>query len=148
MIVLGSDHAGYPLKLKVMGYLEERGLAYKDAGTLKDEQGDYPLFALKAANAVSSGEADKGILFCGTGIGISIAANKIKGIRCALCGDLFSARMSREHNDCNMLALGARVIDEYLALEIVDTWLRTEFAGGRHQKRVEQIKRIENGEDL
>jgi len=143
MIVLGCDKAGYLLKHRIMRYLKEKNIPYKDIGCEKDEEIDYPVIAYKAAEIVASGEAEKGMLFCGTGIGISIAANKVKGIRCALCGDTYSAAMSVEHNDCNMLALGGRVIGEELAVSIVDAWLGAKFAGGRHLRRVELVMRIE-----
>jgi ribose 5-phosphate isomerase B len=148
MIVLGSDHLGYALKRRVAEYLKERGLSCKDVGLSEGERGDYPVLAWKAASAVSSGEADKGILFCGTGVGVSLAANKVKNIRCVVCSEPYSARMSREHNDCNMLALGARVVGEELALAIVEAWLDASFEGGRHQKRVELIQRIEDAGGL
>jgi ribose 5-phosphate isomerase B len=145
MIVIGSDHAGYQLKSRVAEYLKERGIEFSDIGVHDGERGDYPVYAWKAAHAIMSGEAKKGILFCGTGVGISIAANKYKGIRCVVCSEPYSARMSIEHNNCNMLALGARVIGEELAVTIVDTWLNSVFEGERHQTRVEQIQNIEDG---
>ena len=145
MIVLASDHLGYPLKNRVIEYLKERGIPYEDVGLAEGERGDYPVPAWKAARAVASGEADKGIIFCGTGLGISLAANKVKGIRCVVCSEPYTARMSREHNDCNMLALGARVVGGELAVMIVDTWLNTGFEGGRHQTRLEMIAKIEDG---
>ena len=148
MIALGSDHAGLPLKKEIMELLDSMNIAYKDFGTYTAESCDYAKFAQQAANAVISGECEKGILCCGTGIGISLAANKVKGIRCVVCSDCFSAKMSREHNNCNMLALGARVVGGELARMIVKIWLETEFAGGRHQRRVDQIMAIEAGETL
>ena len=148
MIALGSDHAGLPLKKEIIALLEEMHLEYKDYGTYTTDSCDYALFAQRAASAVSSGECERGILCCGTGIGISLAANKVKGIRCVVCSDCFSAKMSREHNDANMLALGARVVGGELARMIVKIWLETEFAGGRHQRRVDQIMAIEAGETL
>ena len=148
MIALGSDHAGLPLKKEIMELLDSMGVAYKDFGTYTEGSCDYAMYAQLAANAVMSGECEKGILCCGTGIGISLAANKVKGIRCVVCSDCFSAKMSREHNDCNMLALGARVVGGELARMIVQIWLETEFAGGRHQRRRDQIMAIEAGEDL
>ena len=144
MIVLGSDHVGFPLKRKVMEYLEKRGLPFYDVGQFDGEAGDYPVFALKAAREVASGKAERGIIFCGTGIGISIAANKVKGIRCAVCSEPYSARLSRMHNDGNMLALGARVVGDELALMIVGEWLDAEFEGERHLRRVNQIREIED----
>ena len=148
MIALGSDHAGLPLKKEIMELLDSMGVAYKDFGTYTSDSCDYAQFGQHAANAVIAGECDKGILCCGTGIGISLAANKVKGIRCVVCSDCFSAKMSREHNDANMLALGARVVGGELARMIVKIWLETEFAGGRHQRRVDQIMAIEAGETL
>lgn len=148
VIALGSDHAGLPLKKEIMGLLDSMNIAYKDFGTYTPDSCDYAKFGQLAANAVVSGECDRGILCCGTGIGISLAANKVRGIRCVVCSDCFSAKMSREHNDANMLALGARVVGSELALMIVRIWLETEFAGGRHQRRVDQIMAIEAGETL
>ena len=148
MIALASDHAGLPLKKEIMTMLDEMGLAYKDYGTYTTDSCDYAHFAQAAAKAVASGECERGILCCGTGIGISLAANKTKGIRCVVCSDCFSAKMSREHNDANMLSLGARVVGGELARMIVKIWLETEFAGGRHQRRRDQIMAIEAGEDL
>ena len=141
MIALGSDHAGYPLKKEIIKHLEERGLEYKDYGCYDESSCDYPVYSKAAANAVASGECEKGILICGTGIGISIVANKIKGIRAALCTDCFTAEATRLHNDANMLALGARVVGGGLALKIVDTFLDTEFSNDeRHSKRINQIE--------
>lgn len=144
MIALGCDHGGYGLMQEVKKYLDEHNLEYKDYGTFSEESCDYPVYGEKAARAVASGECDRGILICGTGIGISISANKIKGIRCALCGDCFSAEMTRRHNDANMLAMGARVTGPGLALKITETFLQTGFDGGRHQRRVELITDLEN----
>ena len=146
MIALGCDHGGFPLMQEIKAHLDELGLAYKDFGTFSEDSCDYPIFAEKAARAVSAGECDRGILVCGTGIGISIAANKVKGIRAALCSDCFSAEMTRRHNDANMLALGGRVLGAGLALKIVDTFLTTGFDGGRHQRRIDLISGIENGD--
>ncbi len=146
MIAVASDHAGLPLKREISALLEERGLEYKDFGTFTPESCDYPDFGELAARAVASGECDRGLLFCGTGIGISLAANKVHGIRCAVCSEPFTARMSRLHNDANMLALGARVLGVDLAKLIVNTWLDTEFEGGRHQRRVDKIMAIESTE--
>lgn len=144
MIALGCDHGGFALMQEIKAHLEELGLEYKDFGTYSAESCDYPVFGEAAARAVASGECDRGILVCGTGIGISMAANKIKGIRAALCSDCFSAEMTRRHNDANMLALGARVLGGGLALKIVDTFLTTGFDGGRHQRRIDLISDIEN----
>ena len=141
MIALGSDHGGYGLKQEIIGYLEEKGIEYKDYGCYDESPCDYPVFGKKAAQAVVSGECEKGILICGTGIGISIASNKIKGVRAALCHDVFSAKATREHNDANMLAMGARVVGPGLALMIVDTFLNTEFSNAeRHQKRIDMLE--------
>lgn len=141
MIAIGSDHGGYELKLEVIKYLEEMKIEYKDYGCDNLEACDYPIYAKKVAKAVLSKECEKGILICGTGIGISIAANKINGIRAALCHDCFSAEATRLHNDANILAMGARVIGAGLALKIVDIFLNTEFSGDeRHQKRIELIE--------
>jgi len=143
MIALGCDHGGYALMQAVKKHLEEIGLEYKDFGTYSEDSCDYPDYAEPAAKAVASGECSRGILICGTGIGISIAANKIHGIRAALCSDCFSAEATRRHNDANMLAMGARVLGEGLALKIVDTFLNTPFDGGRHQRRIEKISALE-----
>ena len=141
MIALGSDHGGYGLKQEIIRYLEEKGIEYKDYGCYDERPCDYPVYGKKAAQAVASGECEKGILICGTGIGISIAANKVKGIRAALCHDVFSAKATREHNDAKMLAMGARVVGPGLALMIVDTFLNTEFSHAeRHQNRIDQLE--------
>lgn len=141
MIAIGSDHGGYDLKMKVLRHLEEKGVEYKDFGCADKSSCDYPVFGRAAAQAVASGECEKGIVICTTGIGISITANKIKGVRCALCGDTFSAKMTRLHNDANMLAMGAGIVGENLAMEIVDTFLGTEFSGEeRHSKRIALIE--------
>ncbi|MGI6114564.1 ribose 5-phosphate isomerase B [Luoshenia tenuis] len=143
MIALGSDHAGFPLKEVVRKYLEEQQIPFKDYGCFNTDSVDYPDQALKVAQAIVAGEADRGILICGTGIGISISANKVPGIRAALCGDVYSAKYTRLHNDANILAMGDRVLGEGLALEIVKTFLETKFEGGRHQRRVDKIAQIE-----
>jgi len=148
MIALGSDHAGLPLKKEIIALLEEMNLEYKDYGTYTTDSCDYAVFAQRAASAVSSGECERGILCCGTGIGISIAANKVEGIRCACCSDCYSAKMTRLHNDANMLAMGARVVGVDLGRMIAETFLTTGFEGGRHQRRVDQIMAIEAGEIL
>ena len=141
-IGIGSDHGGYELKEIIKNHFTSSDIEFVDYGTDSTESVDYPDFGKKTAEAVVSGEVDRAIVICGTGIGISIAANKVKGIRCALCGDTFSARMSREHNDANVLALGARVLGVGLALEIVNTYLTSKFEGGRHQLRVEKLNDI------
>ncbi len=143
MIAIGSDHGGYQLKQEVMAYLKEQGIEYKDYGTYSEDSCDYPIYGQAVAEAVAGGECEKGIVICGTGIGISIAANKVKGIRAALCGDCYSAEYTRRHNDANVLAMGARVLGSGLALKIVETFLNTEFEGGRHARRVELIGKIE-----
>ena len=146
MIAIGSDHGGFALKQEVMKHLDELGLAYKDYGTYTEDSCDYPVYGEAVARAVAGSEADRGIVICGTGIGISIAANKVRGIRAALCGDCFSAEFTRRHNDANILAMGARVTGPGLALKIVDTFLNTEFEGGRHARRVALIAEIEEKE--
>ena len=141
MIAIGSDHGGYALKQEVMEHLAKRGIEFKDFGCYSEESCDYPVYGKAVAKAVASGECERGILICGTGIGISISANKVRGIRCALCGDCFSARATREHNDANILAMGARVVGEGLALMIVDTFLDTPFSNdARHVRRIAQIE--------
>ncbi len=141
MIAIGSDHGGFELKKEIMAHLDARGLEYKDFGTYSDASCDYPVYGKAVANAVASGECERGIIICGTGIGISITANKVHGIRAALCGDCFSAEATRQHNDANVLALGARVIGPGLALKIVDTFLDTPFSNSeRHIRRIEMIE--------
>jgi len=141
MIAIGSDHGGYALKQEIIGYLKEKGLEYKDFGAYTEASCDYPVYAKKVAEAILAGECEKGILICGTGIGISITANKYKGIRAALCHDCFSAKATREHNDANIVAMGARVVGAGLAIKIVDTFLNTEFSGDeRHINRIRQIE--------
>lgn len=141
MIAIGCDHGGYELKKEIEAYLDSRGLEYRDYGCDSTDSVDYPIYARKVAHAIVDGECEKGILICGTGIGISIAANKVKGIRAAVCGDCFSAEATRLHNDANIVALGARVTGPGLAVRIVDTFLHTEFSGvDRHIRRVEMIE--------
>lgn len=145
MIAIACDHAALQLKNQVVAHLKEKGYEVTDFGISREGAVDYPDYALPVAEAVVSGRADKGILICGTGIGMSIAANKVKGIRCALCSDTFSARATREHNDANVLAFGERVVGPGLALDIVDTFLATPFSGAsRHVNRVAKITAIEN----
>ena len=145
MIALASDHGAFDLKEAIKAHLDARGLAYKDFGCYDKSSCDYPDFAGPAAKTVASGECEKGIVVCTTGIGVSITANKVKGVRCALLGDLMSARLTREHNDTNMMAIGAGVTGEKLALEIVDTWLDTPFSGeARHQRRIDKMMALEN----
>lgn len=141
MIAIGSDHGGFELKKKLMEHLSERGLEYKDFGTYSSASCDYPVYAKAVANAVASGECDRGIIICGTGIGVSITANKVRGIRAALCGDCFSAEATRQHNDANVLCMGARVVGEGLALKIADTFLDTPFSNDeRHIRRLSMIE--------
>ena len=143
-IAIGCDHGALALKNKVVEHLTKRGFEVKDFGTDTYDSCDYPDFAGAAAKAVASGECQRGIVLCTTGIGVSIAANKVKGIRCALLSDLMSARLTREHNDTNMMAIGAAVVGEGLALEIVDTWLDTEFSHNeRHQRRIDKVMALE-----
>ena len=142
-IAVASDHGGFALKELVKKHLEERGAEVLDLGTHSEESVDYPIYGKRCAEAVASGEADLGVVCCGTGIGISIAANKVKGIRCALCGDVLSAEMTRRHNDANMLAMGAGIVGTLVAERIVDTFLTTEFEGGRHARRVAKMMEIE-----
>jgi ribose 5-phosphate isomerase B len=141
MIALGSDHGGFSLKLEIIAYLDEHNLEYKDFGCFSEDACDYPIYGKAVANAIVSGECEKGIIICGTGIGISIAANKVKGIRAALCHDCFSAEATRLHNDANILAMGARVVGAGHAIKIVDTFLNTEFSGDeRHIQRISLIE--------
>lgn len=143
-IGLGCDHGGYNLKLEIMEYLKSKNIEYIDYGTnSSDESVDYPIFGEKVAEAVVAKNVDYGIVCCGTGIGISLAANKVPGIRCAVVSDVFSAKMSKAHNNANMLSLGERILGKGLALEIVDAWINTEFEGDRHSRRVDMISSIE-----
>ena len=143
MIALANDHAGIALKEEIKKLLDKRGLEYKDFGTNTEASVDYPIYGEAAGKAVASGECDRGIIICGTGVGISIAANTVPGVRAALCTDCFTAEMTRRHNNANILALGARVLGSGLALKIVETFLDTEFEGGRHERRVDIITAIE-----
>ena len=143
MIAIACDHAGIDVKPFVIDALNELGLPYKDFGTFSHDSVDYPVYGELAARAVAGGECELGIVMCGTGVGIGIAANKVAGIRCVICSDVYSALMSREHNDANMLAIGARVVGEGLALDIVDAFLAAAFEGGRHAPRVEMIMALE-----
>jgi len=143
-IALGCDHGALALKNALIPHLEKLGHEVKDYGTYTLDSCDYPDFAAAAAKAVAAGECDKGIVLCTTGIGVSITANKVKGIRCALLSDVMSARMTREHNDTNMMAIGAAVVGQMLAFEIIDTWLGTEFSGqARHQRRIDKVMALE-----
>ena len=143
MIAIASDHGGYQLKEHIKAYLAAKGATCEDFGTDSTDSCDYPVFGKAAAQAVASGRCEKGIVICTTGIGISISANKVKGIRCALCGDVLSAEMTRRHNDANVLAMGAGVTGGNLAERILDVFLSTEFEGGRHQRRVDKVMEIE-----
>ena len=143
-ISIGCDHGALALKNKMVAHLTKKGYDVKDCGTYTADSCDYPDYAAVAAKAVASGECEKGIVLCTTGIGVSIAANKVKGIRCALLSDVMSARLTREHNDTNMMAIGAGVVGEMLALEILDTWLDTEFSHNeRHQRRIDKVMALE-----
>ena len=144
MISIGSDHAGYELKIMIEDYLNSKNIEFKDVGTFNEESCDYPIFAEKASRLVSEGYCEKGILVCGSGVGMCIASNKIKNIRAVLCFDSEIAALSRKHNDANVLCLGGRFIDFESAKKIVDIFLNTPFEGGRHKKRIELIKNLEN----
>lgn len=147
-ISIGADHAGFELKQKIKAHLEQRGIAVEDEGTASTESVDYPDYARKVGEAVAHKEADLGVLVCGSGIGMAIAANKVPGIRAANVSTEYEAEKSREHNDANVVAIGARILNEQQAVAIVDTFLKTRFAGGRHQKRVDKIAEIERDERL
>ena len=144
MIAIACDHGGFALKEQVLRHLEARGIEYEDFGCYSTESVDYPIFGAKAARAVADGSCEKGIVICTTGIGISMAANKIRGIRCALCRDAYSAEMTRRHNYANMLAMGGGFTGAFEAARIVDAFLDTAFEGGRHQRRVDEIMALEN----
>ena len=143
MIAIASDHGGYRLKEHIKAYLAAKGITCEDFGTDSADSCDYPVFGEAAARAVAEGRCERGIVICTTGIGISISANKVKGIRCALCGDVLSAEMTRRHNDANMLAMGAGIVGAMTAERIVDTFLSTGFEGGRHERRVKRMMEIE-----
>ena len=143
-IVLANDHSAVDLKKEIKEYLEEKGYEVIDVGTNSTESCDYPVYGAKVAKAVASGEVEQGILICGTGVGISLAANKVKGIRCVVCSEPYSAKLSKQHNNTNILAFGARVVGIEMAKMIVTEWLNAEFLGGRHQKRVDMIMALEN----
>ena len=144
MIAIGSDHGGYLLKEEIKKHLDAEGIEYRDFGTDSTASCDYPVFAEKVCRSIQQGECEKGILVCGTGIGMSMCANKCKGIRAAVCGDHFSAEFTRRHNNANVLCLGARVIGPGGALQLVDVFLTTEYEGGRHEKRIEMMTELEN----
>lgn len=143
-VILSADHAGMTIRNEIKNLLEEMDIEYEDIGCSCETSVDYPDYALPAAERVASGEFDRGILICGTGIGMSISANKVKGIRCALVHDVYSAKLTRQHNNSNMLAMGERVIGAGLAREIAETWLKTEFDGGRHERRIDKITAYED----
>ena len=143
MIAIGSDHGGYDLKQVVIGYLKEKGIAYKDFGCPDKNSCDYPIYGRAAAKAVATGECEKGIVICTTGIGISIVANKVKGVRCALCQDSYGAKMTRLHNDANVMCMGARTLGVGVALELAELFVDTPFEGGRHAVRVDMISDME-----
>ena len=143
MLALGCDHGGYPLMKEVIKYLEDNKIEFKNFGTFSEDSVDYPTYGKAVANAVAAGECEKGILICGTGIGISITANKVKGIRACCCSDHFSAKYTRLHNDANVLCLGGRVVGAGIACELADLFIETEFEGGRHARRVDKIMAIE-----
>lgn len=145
MIAIGCDHGGYLLKESIIELLQALEIPYQDFGCFSQESVDYPVYAFQAANAVASGAAERAILICTTGIGISIAANKIKGIRAAVCTDHYTSEMTRRHNNANVLCLGAQVVDVETAKDIVTTFLNTSFEGGKHQRRVDMISAIETG---
>lgn len=143
-VAIGSDHGGFNLKSEIISLLEELNIEYVDVGCDCEDSVDYPDYGIPVAKMVANGEVDRGILICGTGVGMSIAANKVKGVRCALVHDLFTAKATREHNDSNVLAMGGRIIGPGLAREIARVWLTTEFEGGRHKRRIDKIIEIEN----
>ena len=145
-IIIGSDHGGFDLKEIIREYILKKGIEVQDVGVFSTESVDYPDYAKKVGEAVVKGEAEFGILVCGTGIGMSIAANKINGIRCSLCNDVYTAKMARGHNDANVLAIGGRVVGKGVALMIIDTFLNSNFEGGRHNTRINKIKSIEETE--
>jgi ribose 5-phosphate isomerase B len=145
VIVVANDHTGLELKKEILKLLEELKLPYKNIGTDSPESTDYPRWGYRAAKLVASGECDRGILICGTGVGISLTANKVKGIRCVVCSEPYTAKLAREHNNANMLAMGARVVGSGLAVLIAKTWLETPFQGGRHAARVDMISAVEQG---
>ncbi len=147
-IVIGNDHTAVNLKNHITEYLKNKGYEVLNIGTDSTQRTDYPIYSKKAAEKVASGECDFGVLICGTGIGISLAANKVKGIRAAVCSEPYSARLTRQHNNANIIAFGARVVGDAMAEMIVDEFLGTEYEGGRHQKRIDMITAIEKGEDI
>ncbi len=147
-IAIASDHGGFELKQHLIAYLAELGYEYRDFGCYSAESMDYPDVAFPTAEAVARGEFERGVLICGTGVGVSICANKVPGVRCALCGDILTAELTRQHNDSNMLAMGGRIIGVETAKAILRTWLETEYLGGRHARRVGKISKYEEGRPL
>ncbi len=147
-LVIGNDHVALEMKKEIMAYLQEKGHEVVNIGTDSPDRFDYPVSGYRAAKMVASGEADGGILICGTGVGISLSANKVRGIRCCVCSEPYSARLSKQHNNTNMIAFGARVVGIELAKMIVDAWLEAEFEGGRHQRRIDMIREIEETQNL
>jgi ribose 5-phosphate isomerase B len=143
-VIIGSDHAAFDLKEKIKAFLVDRGIDVEDAGSHSEDSVDYPDFGIKVASMVSTGKFERGILLCGTGIGMSMVANKFPHVRAALCSDLFSAIMSRRHNNSNILVLGGRVVGDALAMEMVRAWLETPFDGGRHQQRIDKFDKIDS----
>lgn len=148
MIAIASDHVGYSLKQSIMQMLHDKGESFIDCGTYDTQRCDYPIYGARAALAVASGKCERGIVICGTGVGISLSANKIHGIRCVVCSEPYSAVLSRQHNNTNMLALGARVIGDDLAKMIVTMWLEASYEGGRHQHRLDQLTKLEQDQTL
>lgn len=148
MIALGNDHAGLELKREIMKLLDARGLEYRDYGTYTEDSCDYPVYGEAVGRAVASGECERGIVICGTGVGISIAANKVRGVRCAHCSEPYSAKLTRQHNDANILAFGARTVGPAIAETMVDVFLATPFDGGRHQRRVDMIAQLEEKQTI
>lgn len=148
MIAIACDHAGIDLKPAIIEVLDELGLPYHDFGTFTHDSVDYPIYGARAAHAVAGGECDRGIVLCGTGVGIGMAASKVRGVRCVCCSDTYSAKMSRLHNNANMLSLGSRVVGPELAKDIARIWLTTDFEGERHARRVGLIDRLDRGEEL
>lgn len=146
MLAIGCDHGGYRLKTALINYLKVNGIEFRDFGTDSEESIDYAPIAAKVGHSIINGECDRGVLICGTGIGMSLAANKISGIRAAVCSDEYSCEFTRRHNDSNILCMGGRVIDENKAVKLTEIFLNTEFEGGRHQRRIDQIAMIERGE--
>lgn len=147
-IAIGSDHVGIDMKKEIVNYLSELGYEVNDFGTYTSERTDYPIYGKKVADGVASGQYDAGVLICGTGIGISISANKVKGIRAAVCSEPYSAKLSKEHNNSNIIAFGSRVVGVDLAKMIVKEWLDAKYEGGRHSNRINMISKIENGENI